>query len=75
MEVSIYTLGGFFLAFQLGLIGFGLSLLVIPNGYAFFLANSVVGALSHLILVFSVLDILCKNIPLKIRMIYEAKKK
>ena len=66
----VWPLGGLFLALQLVLIDFGLSLLVLH----FCLAKSVVGNLRHLSLTLSILEILCKSIPLKIMIIYEAKK-
>ena len=66
---SVGTLGGFFLAFQLGLIGFGFDLLVLQ----YFLSKSVVGTIIHLSLTFIIMKRLCKNRPPKIRMIAEAK--
>ena len=64
-------LGGFFLALQLGLLEFVLSLRVLY----FYLEKSVFGDLSHLSLTFSILESLCKNKSLNIRMITEAKKR
>ena len=55
----------------MGLIDSGFSLMVL----IFFLANSVVGTLIHFRLNFSILDSLCKNIPLKIRIIDETNKR
>ena len=66
----MWPLGGFFPAFQLGLLEFGLSLLVLH----FCLEKSVVGTLIHLSLTFSSLDILYKKSP-NIKMIAEAKKR
>ena len=67
----VCPLGGFFLAYQLGLLKFGFYLLVLN----FCLSNSVVGNLSHLILTLSILDIKCKNIPPNISMIDDSKKR
>ena len=62
--------GGFFLALQISLIEFGLSLLVLN----FCLTNSVVRTLSQLSLTLCSLDILRKNKRLNIKIIDEAKK-
>ena len=64
------NLGGFFIAFHLGLIELKLPLLVM-----IFLAKSVVGTLKHLCLTLISLKSICKNIPPNISMIDEAKKK
>ena len=66
----VWPLGGFFLALQISLIEFGLSLLVLN----FCLAYSVVRTLSQLSLTLCSLEILRKNKRLNIRMIDEAKK-
>ena len=63
----VWPLGGLFIAFKLGLSGFELSLLVLH----FCLAKLVVVNLIYLSLILSILDILCKNRTLKIRMISE----
>ena len=67
----VWHLGGFFIVFQLGLIEFGFSLLVLN----FCLAKSVAGTLIHLILTLSILDSLCKNKLPNIRTISETKKR
>ena len=64
----LWPLGGFFLAFQLRLLEFGFSLLVLH----FCLSNSVVGNISQLSLTLSIPDILCKNKPSNIRIIVKA---
>ena len=66
----VWPLGSLFLAFQLVLLEFGFSLLVLH----FCLTKSVVGTLSHLIFNFIIFKILCKNTPPNIRAIAEAKK-
>ena len=65
------SFGGFFLAFKLGLPEFLIPLMVLN----FFLTNSVVGALSHLILNVSSLESFCKDKPPNIRVIAEADKR
>ena len=67
----VWPLGGFFIAFQLGLIEFVLSLLDI---YVC-LTKSFVENCIHIILNLSSLKSLCKIIPPNIRIIYEAKKR
>ena len=67
----VWTLGGFFLAFQLSLLEFGFSVLVLN----FCLEKSVVGTLGHLSFTLSILDSLRKNIPPNIRMISDPKKR
>ena len=69
-SVLLCHLGGLFLDFQLDLIDFGFSLLVVH----FCLAKSVVGTLSHLSLNLTNLERICENKPPKISMIAEAKK-
>ena len=65
----VWPLGGLFLAFQLGLSDLELSLLVLH----FCLAKSAVVTLIYLRLNLSILETLCKNEALKIRMISEEK--
>ena len=66
----VWPLGVLFLSFQMGLIGFGLSLLFMH----FYLSKSTVGTLNHLSLTLSSLYSLCKNTPLNIRMIVGSNK-
>ena len=68
---SVWPLGGIFLDFQLGLIEFRFSLLVMH----FFLAKSAVRTLSQLILTLISLESLCKNKPLNIRMTAKSKRR
>ena len=63
----VRPLGGFFLAFQLGLIEFGLYLLV----FHLSLEESVVVTHTNLKSTLSILDSLCKNITPNIRIITE----
>ena len=65
----VWPLGGLILDFQLGLIEFGLSILVLN----FCLIKLVVETLIYLRLTLSSLDSLCKNKPPHIKMIVEAK--
>ena len=67
----VWHLERFFLAFQLGLLEFVFSLLVIYSC----LAKPFFGTLSHLRLTLSGLESLCKYKPPNIRMNYEAKKR
>ena len=67
----VWSLGGLFLAFQLGLIEFVLSLL----DTNVCLTKSFVENCIHIILNLSSLKSLCKIIPPNIRIIYEAKKR
>ena len=60
-----------FPAFQLGLLEFGLSLMVLN----FCIEDSVVKTLSNLRFYLRILENFCKNKPPNIRMIAEAKKK
>ena len=66
-----WPLGRFFLDFQLGLLEFGLSPLVLY----FLCANEVVGTLIELILNLSNRDSLCKNKPPNIGIIAETNKR
>ena len=67
----VWPLGGFFLAFRLGLLESGFSLLVLH----FFSCKVSCCTLIHLIPTLSSLEILCKNKPPRIKTIYEAKKR
>ena len=67
----VWPFGGLFIALQLGLIGFGFSLVVIK----FCLEKSEVVTLSYLSLNLISLVSLCKDIPPKIMIIYEVKKR
>ena len=65
----VWTLGGFILVFRLGLLEFGLSLLVLN----FCPPKSVVGTPSHLKLTLSSMDSLCKEKPPNIKILAETK--
>ena len=67
----VWPLGGLYLAFQLSILEFGFSLLVL----IFFLAKSVVGTLIQLKFNLSSLESLCKNKPPNIRLFDEVKKR
>ena len=67
----VWPLGGFFLAFQIILLGFVFSLLVLH----FYIVKSVFGILIQLSLTLSILEILFKNKPPNISMVSEAKKR
>ena len=66
----VWPLGELFFAFQLSLICFELSFLVLQ----FCISKSVFDTLIHFILTLIILDILCKNKPLKSRNIAYSKK-
>ena len=66
----VQTLGGFFLAFQLVLLHFGLYLLFLH----FCFEKSAIGTLRNLSSTLIILESLCKNTPLKFKTFVATKK-